>query len=36
MNSKDSKVSNSTINIKHYQKENNLKIMLWGDTELLL
>lgn len=33
MNSKDSKVSNSTISIKYYQKENNLKLMLWGDTE---
>lgn len=33
MNSKDSKMSNSTINIKHYQKERNLKVMLWGDTE---
>ncbi|WP_288325874.1 helix-turn-helix domain-containing protein [uncultured Clostridium sp.] len=35
MNSKDSKVSNSTISIKHYQKENNLKLMLWGDTEFI-
>ena len=35
MNSKDSKMSNSTINIKHYQKEGNLKIMLWGDTEFI-
>lgn len=33
MNSKDSKMSNSTINIKHYPKERNLKVMLWGDTE---
>lgn len=32
MNSKDSKMSNSTINMKHYQKERNLKVMLWGDT----
>lgn len=31
MNSKDSKMSNSTINLKHYQKDRNLKIMLWGD-----
>ena len=31
MNSKDSKMCNSTINIKHYQKEKNLKVMLWGD-----
>ncbi|CEN74587.1 DNA binding domain-containing protein [[Clostridium] sordellii] len=33
MNSKYTKMSNSTINIKHYQKENNLKVMLWGDIE---
>lgn len=33
MNSKDSKMKNSTINIKHYQTENNLKIMLYGDIE---
>lgn len=35
MNTKDSKMSNSTINIKHYPKENNLKVMLWGDTEFI-
>lgn len=33
MNSKDPKMSNSTINMKHYQNERNLKVMLWGDTE---
>ena len=33
MNTKDSKMSNSTINIKWYQKERNLKVMLWGDIE---
>ena len=33
MNSKDSKMGSSTINIKHYPKERNLKVMLWGDTE---
>ena len=33
MNSKDSKMSNSTINIKFYEKERNLKVMLWGDIE---
>lgn len=31
MNSRDPKMSNSTINIKHYPKEKNLKVMLWGD-----
>ncbi len=35
MNTKDSKMSNSTINIKHYKNENNLKVMLWGDTEFI-
>ena len=33
MNTKDAKMSDSTINIKHYQKEKNLKVMLWGDIE---
>lgn len=33
MNSKDSKMSNSTINIKYYENSKNLKIMLWGDIE---
>lgn len=33
MNSKDSKMGNSTINIKHYPKERNLKVMLWGYAE---
>lgn len=33
MNSKDPKMSNSTINMKYYQNERNLKVMLWGDTE---
>ena len=35
MNSKDSKMKNSTINIKYYEKERNLKVMLWGDTEFI-
>lgn len=33
LNSRDSKLNNSTINMKYYQKENNLKVMLWGDLE---
>ena len=33
MNSKDSKMSNSTINIKWYEEEKNLKVMLWGGIE---
>ena len=35
MNSKDSKMSNSTINIKYYKNDKNLKIMLWGDIEFI-
>lgn len=35
MNSNDSKMGNSTINIKHYKEENNLKVMLWGDAEFI-
>ena len=33
MNTKDSKMANSTINIKHYQNDRNVKVMLWGNTE---
>jgi hypothetical protein len=33
MNSRDPKLSNSTINIKYDPKERNLKVMSWGDTE---
>lgn len=33
MNSKDSKMSNSTINIKYYKSDKNLKVMLWGNIE---
>ncbi|GGE57244.1 helix-turn-helix domain-containing protein [Priestia taiwanensis] len=33
MNSKDAKLSNSTINVKYYQSERNVKVMLWGDLE---
>lgn len=35
MNSRDSKMSNSTINIKYYKNDKNLKIMLWGDIEFI-
>lgn len=35
MNTKDSKMNNATINIKYYQNENNLKIMLWGHIEFI-
>lgn len=30
MNSKDPSLSNSTINMKYYEKEDRLRIMLWG------
>lgn len=33
MNSKDSKMNNSTLNIKYYESDKNLKILLWGDLE---
>lgn len=33
MNSKDSKMSNSNLNLKYYEKERNLKILLWGNLE---
>ena len=33
MNSKDSKIRNSTINIKYYKNNKNLKVMLWGNIK---
>ena len=33
MNSKDSKIRNSTLTIKYYKNNKNLKVMLWGDIE---
>lgn len=33
MNSKDSSMSKSTINMQYYKKDRNLKVMLWGDIE---
>ena len=33
MNSKDSNLRNSTINIKWYEEKQNLKVLLWGDME---
>ncbi|MDB2118303.1 helix-turn-helix domain-containing protein [Clostridium paraputrificum] len=33
MNSRDSKMNNSNLNLKYYEKERNLKILLWGDLE---
>ena len=33
MNSKDSKMGNSTINIKYYKSDKNLKVMLWGNIK---
>lgn len=35
MNNNDPKMKKSTINIKHYKSENNLKIMLWGTIEFI-
>lgn len=33
MNSNDSKMNNSNINLKYYKNEKNLKILLWGNLE---
>lgn len=33
MNSKDSKMNNSNLNLKYYENEKNLKILLWGNLE---
>ncbi|MBL4931809.1 helix-turn-helix domain-containing protein [Clostridium paridis] len=33
LNSKDASMGNSTINVKYYEKENKLKVLLWGDIK---
>ncbi|WP_238881795.1 helix-turn-helix domain-containing protein [Clostridium sp. YIM B02551] len=33
LNSKDPSMGNSTINVKYYEKENKLKVLLWGDIK---
>lgn len=36
MNSKDPSLSDSTINMKYYEKEDRLRIILWGPMEFTL
>lgn len=33
MNSRDSKMNNSNLNLKYYENDKNLKILLWGNLE---
>jgi DNA binding domain, excisionase family len=33
LNSKDPSMGNSTINVKYYEKEHKLKVLLWGDIK---
>lgn len=33
MNCKDSDMGNSTINVKYYEKEKKLRVMLWGSIK---
>ncbi|MDD7793493.1 helix-turn-helix domain-containing protein [Clostridium sp. 'White wine YQ'] len=33
LNSKDPSMGNSTINVKYYEKENKLKVLLWGEVK---
>lgn len=35
MNTKDSKMANSTINMNYYERENRLRIMLWGGVKFM-
>jgi excisionase family DNA binding protein len=35
INGKDSTLPNSTINIKYYEMDKNLKILLWGDISFI-
>lgn len=33
MNTRDEKMANSTINMKYYEKDNILRVMLWGNVQ---
>lgn len=35
MNSKDDEMINSTMHIKYYEKEENLKVLLWGQAKFI-
>lgn len=35
MNCKDPEMQNSTINMKYYEKENRLKVLLWGQVKFI-
>lgn len=35
MNSKDPEMQNSTINMKYYEKDNKLKVLLWGEVKFI-
>lgn len=35
MNCKDDEMNNSTINMKYYEKENKLKVLLWGQVKFI-
>lgn len=35
MNCKDPEMQNSTINVKYYEKENRLKVLLWGQVKFI-
>ncbi|MFL0251455.1 helix-turn-helix domain-containing protein [Clostridium neuense] len=35
MNCKDAKMNNSTINMKYYEEENKLRVLLWGQIKFI-
>ncbi|ABX42160.1 helix-turn-helix domain-containing protein [Lachnoclostridium phytofermentans] len=35
MNSKDPEMQNSTLNVKYYEKDNKLKVLLWGEVKFM-
>ncbi|WP_139348668.1 hypothetical protein [Clostridium sp. Marseille-P2415] len=35
MNGKDPSMQNSTINMKYYEKDGKLKILLWGELDFM-
>jgi len=35
MNGKDPEMQNSTLNMKYHEKDNKLKILLWGELKFM-
>lgn len=35
MNGKDPEMQNSTLNVKYYERDNKLKVLLWGEVKFM-